>query len=78
MMSAPMSRVRPMLRLFSGSSSRIERAAQDRAVRLDIHFLHECRFGQTLRIGCELHDELALFEIGCGETAAVRASLTWR
>lgn len=56
----------------------IERAAQDRAVRLDIHFLHECRFGQTLRIGCELHDELALFEIGCGETAAVRASLTWR
>lgn len=56
----------------------LERAAADRPVRLDIHFLHECRYGQVLDIGCALHDDEALFEIGCGQTAAVRASLAWR
>ncbi len=30
-------------------------------VRLDIHFLKECRFGQTLTVGCELRDRSALF-----------------
>lgn len=56
----------------------LELAAANRPVRLDIHFLHECRYGQVLGIGCELRDDEALFEIGCGETAAVRALLAWR
>lgn len=48
-------------------------------VRLDIHFLKECRFGQTLSVGCELRDRSALFEISAdGATAAVRASIEWR
>lgn len=48
-------------------------------VRLDIHFLKECRFGQTLTVGCELRDRSALFEISAdGATAAVRAGVEWQ
>ena len=48
-------------------------------VRLDIHFLKECRFGQTLAIGCEQHERSALFEVsGDGETVAVRACIEWK
>lgn len=48
-------------------------------VRLDIHFLKECLYGQTLSVGCEARDSSALFEI-CGEEgiAAVRASIEWK
>lgn len=48
-------------------------------VRLDIHFLKECRYGQTLTVGCELHERSALFEV-CGEpgVAAVRAGFEWK
>ena len=56
----------------------VERLTQEAAVRLDIHFLKECRLGQTLRVGCEERDSSALFEIsGDGVTAAVRASVEW-
>ena len=48
-------------------------------VRLDIHFLKECRYGQTLAVGCELRERSALFEIaGDGGPAAVRASVEWK
>lgn len=56
----------------------VERAAADRPTRMDIHFLHECRYGQVLGIGCELRDDQALFEIACDQAVAVRASLAWR
>ena len=47
--------------------------------RLDIHFLKESRYGQTLTVGCELRDEGALFEITTDEgVVAIRASLEWR
>lgn len=47
-------------------------------VRLDIHFLRESRYGQTLAVGCELRERGALFEIRCdAETVAVRASVAW-
>lgn len=48
-------------------------------VRLDIHFLKECRYGQTLEIGCERSERRVLFEI-CSEpgVAAVRASIEWK
>ena len=55
-------------------------SASDTApVRLDIHFLKECRYGQTLTVGCELHERSALFEV-CGEpgVAAVRAGFEWK
>lgn len=52
---------------------------QEAPVRLDIHFLKECRFGQTLTVGCEEREQSALFEIsGDGTTAAVRAQIEWR
>ncbi len=52
---------------------------QEAPVRLDIHFLRECRFGQTLTVGCELRERSALFEISATSgTPAVRASIEWK
>lgn len=57
----------------------VEWLARERPVRLDLHFLRECRFGQTLTVGCEMRDEGALFEISPEPgTAAVRASMVWK
>lgn len=51
----------------------------ERAVRLDIHFLHESRYGQTLTVGCEQRDSAWLFEIRTDEgEVAVRASFAWK
>lgn len=48
-------------------------------VRLDIHFLHESRYGQTLTIGCEQRENEALFEISTDDgTVAVRACMAWK
>ena len=57
----------------------IEMLTQEAPVRLDIHFLKECRYGQTLTVGCELHERSALFEISSdgGASASVRASIAW-
>ena len=56
----------------------VELLTRESPVRLDIHFLRECRFGQTLTIGCEEREDGALFEIaGDGTTAAVRAGIEW-
>lgn len=56
----------------------VEMLTREEPMRLDIHFLRECRFGQTLTIGCEDRADGALFEIsGDGTTAAVRASVEW-
>lgn len=57
----------------------LEMLTQPAPVRLDLHFLRECRYGETLSVGCELHDDGALFEIANGEgAAAVRASVVWK
>ena len=53
----------------------IEQLTAIRPVRLDIHFMHECRYGQTLTVGYEQRDGLSLFEVSNGEEAAVRAAL---
>lgn len=53
--------------------------AREAPVRLDIHFLRECRYGQTLSIGCEQRERSALFEIRPdAATVAVRASIEWK
>ncbi len=41
----------------------IESFAGERAVRMDINFQRECRYGQTLTIGHERRDACDLFEI---------------
>ena len=52
--------------------------ASQRAVRLDIHFLHECRYGQQLTVGWERQGDTWLFSIRNEEREAVRASVEWR
>lgn len=57
----------------------IERLTDDAPVRLDVHFLKECRYGQILTVGAEIRDEGALFEVGSEEGAvAVRAAIEWK
>lgn len=49
------------------------------SIRLDIHFLHESRYGQILNIGCELREQEALFEICTDDgIVAVRACMAWK
>ena len=52
---------------------------QEAPVRFDIHFLRECRYGQTLAVGYEQRGLTALFEIRSDAgTVAVRASIEWK
>ncbi len=56
----------------------LELLASQRAVRLDIHFLHECRYGQRLTVGWERQGDKWLFSVRSEEQEAVRASVEWR
>ena len=57
----------------------VELLMQETPVRFDIHFLRECRYGQTLSGGYEQRGRTALFEIRSDEgTPAVRASIEWK
>ena len=57
----------------------LEMITQSRPMRLDVHFLKESRYGQTLTIGTEMRDQGAVFEIRCdAETVCVRGSIEWK
>lgn len=57
----------------------LDRLTAEAPVRMDVHFLKECRYGQTLSVGAEIHDSDALFEISNDEGGvAVRAAIGWR
>ena len=57
----------------------VELLMQETPVRFDIHFLRECRYGQTLTVGYEQRGRTALFEIrNDAGTAVVRASIEWK
>ena len=57
----------------------LELLTREAPIRLDIHFLHESRYGQTLTIGCEQRENEALFEISTDDgTVAVRACMAWK
>ena len=57
----------------------LEMLMQEAPVRFDIHFLRECRYGQTLAVGYDQRGRTALFEIrNDAGTAAVRASIEWK
>lgn len=57
----------------------IEQLAHEGFVRLDVHFLHECCYGQTLTVGYEQRDNVAFFEISNEEkVVAVKASIEWK
>lgn len=56
----------------------IERLTDGAPMRFDIHFMKECRYGQTLTVGVEHRDNGAFFEIAGDEgAAAVRAAIEW-
>lgn len=55
----------------------IDLLAGEHRMRLDIHFLRESRYGQTLTIGMEEREGLSLFEIANDEGVSVRASIEW-
>lgn len=56
----------------------IELFSQELPMRMDINFLHECRYGQTLAIGHEHSEGCDAFEISSDGSPAVRARLEWR
>lgn len=57
----------------------LELLTEEAPLRLDIHFLHECRYGELLSVGCEQRERSALFEICSGAgVSAVRASIEWK
>lgn len=56
----------------------VEVLAEDRPFRFDIHFLHESKLGETLRIACEEQEAATCFEISAGGHPCVRASIRWR
>ncbi|MBQ7856073.1 MAG: acyl-ACP thioesterase [Alistipes sp.] len=57
----------------------IDYMREERVFRLDIHFMHECRLGQTLTVGYEQRENLSLFEVKADDgTVACRASIEWR
>ncbi len=57
----------------------IEYLAQNRPMRLDIHFAKECLLGEVLTIGYEQRGETSLFEIRNSEGAiACVAAIEWR
>lgn len=57
----------------------LEMLMREAPVRLDIHFLHECRYGQTLAVGYEQRGGQALFEVKNDEgTIGVRACFEWK
>lgn len=56
----------------------LDMVAGDAAMRLDIHFLKECAYGQTLTVGCEEEPAGARFEIAADDgIPAVRAAVTY-
>ena len=55
----------------------IEQIAAERPYRLDVHFLHESRLGETLRVACVEEETGLQFEISTEEYPCVRAQLRW-
>jgi len=52
---------------------------ENRPLRLDIHFTHESRLGQTLTVGYAQHGETSMFEVKTDDgTVACRAAVDWR
>lgn len=57
----------------------IETFAIERPVRIDLHFIKESVYGQTLRVGYAERDNRSLFEIGTDDgTTVCRGSFEWR
>ena len=57
----------------------IETFAEPRPVRMDLHFIKESVYGQTLTVGLQRQENVSLFEIKSDDGAVVcRASFEWK
>ena len=57
----------------------IELPALNAPVRCDLHFMKECRYGQTLAVGCAHRERGASFEIKTdAQYVALRAAFDWQ
>ena len=57
----------------------VEMFAEPKAVRIDLHFIKESVYGQTLTVGLKQQDNLSFFEIKSDDGAVVcRASFEWK
>lgn len=57
----------------------IELLRDNRPLRLDVHFLHECRLGQTLKVGYAQRGDVSMFEVVSEDgPVACRATIEWR
>lgn len=51
---------------------------ENRPLRLDAHFMRECRLGQTLQVGYRQAENVSMFEVNDGEgNVACRAYFEW-
>ena len=57
----------------------IDLLRENKPLRLDVHFMHECRLGQTLKVGYAQRDNISMFEVTSEEgTVACRATIEWK
>lgn len=57
----------------------IELIKSNRPLRIDLHFMHECLYGQLLKVGMQSVDNKTLFEITREDgVVACRAAFSWR
>ena len=57
----------------------IELLKSNRPLRIDVHFMNECVYGQTLTVGKQSVENQTLFEVTREDgVVACRASFTWR
>lgn len=57
----------------------IDLLRENKPLRLDVHFMHECRLGQTLKVGYAQRDNISMFEVTSEDgTVACRATIEWK
>ncbi len=57
----------------------IERLKGNQPMRIDVHFIHECLYGQAIKVGMQSVEGATLFEITRDDgVVACRASFEWR
>lgn len=57
----------------------IEHLTTNRPMRIDIHFITECLYGQTIKVGMQTTESATLFEVTKEDgTVACRAAFTWK
>ncbi|MBQ7951827.1 MAG: acyl-ACP thioesterase [Alistipes sp.] len=57
----------------------IELLKSNRPMRIDVHFMNECLYGQTLKVGMQSVENQTLFEVTREDgVVAARAAFSWR